>query len=147
MAERCPSGFDETLITGYLDRELTQAEEQKARIHLEDCLHCGAVFRDLSRLRETTMETRFVEPTDEQWREHPRGGVSFLARGLGWLLGIVWFLAITGYGVYELWQGSENLWERLLVFGGLIAFVLLLLSVLLDRLHSLKTDRYREVQR
>ena len=32
MAERCPASFDETMISGHLDGELTQAAEQKVEI-------------------------------------------------------------------------------------------------------------------
>jgi hypothetical protein len=37
--------------------------------------------------------------------------------------------------------------EGLLVFGGVAGVALLFLGVLLDRLHVLKTDRYREVRK
>ena len=38
-------------------------------------------------------------------------------------------------------------WARVLVFGGLSAFALLFLSVLLDRINAARTDPYREVEK
>lgn len=93
------------------------------------------------------MSTEFSKPDDDQWDERPRTSTSFLARGTGWLLALVWLAAVGGYGLWQFWQSSANLFERLLVFGGLSALALLFISVALDRITAARTDRYREVER
>jgi predicted anti-sigma-YlaC factor YlaD len=147
MADRCPASFDETMISGHLDGELTQAAEQKVRIHLEDCERCRTVLGELRILREATMSTEFHKPEDSQWDEGPQTGMSLVARGTGWIIAIVWAVFFAGYALWQFWQGSANLVERLLVFGGLSAVVLLFTSVLLDRLRASRTDPYREVEK
>jgi predicted anti-sigma-YlaC factor YlaD len=147
MAESCPTSFDETLISGHLDGELTQAAEQKVRIHLEDCDHCQSVLGELRTLRETTMSTEFQPPDDSQWDERPQTGLSLITRGAGWIIAIVWAVFFAGFALWHLWQGSANLVERVLVFGGLSALVLLFTSVLIDRLRAARTDPYREVEK
>jgi anti-sigma factor RsiW len=147
MADRCPARFDETMISGHLDGELTQAAEQKVRVHLEDCEHCRAVLRELRTLREATMSTDFHKPDDTQWDEHPRGSFSALARGSGWIIAVIWAVFFAVYALWQLWSGTTNLVERLFVFGGLSALALLFVSVLLDRLHSASSDPYREVEK
>ena len=59
----------------------------------------------------------------------------------------VWLLVVAGFGLWHLWQSPEGLFEKLLVFGGLTAFGLLFLSVLIDRISSARTDRYRGVEK
>ena len=147
MADRCPARFDETMISGHLDGELTQAAEQKVRVHLEDCEHCRTVLGELRTLREATMSTDFHKPDDSQWDERPQSGLSFVTRGTGWIIAIVWAVFFAGFALWQFWQGSANLVERLLVFGGLSAVALLFSSVLLDRLRAAKTDPYREVEK
>ena len=147
MAETCPASFDETLISGHLDGELTQAAEQKVRIHLEDCDHCQTVLGELRTLRETTMSTEFHAPDDSQWDERPQTGLSLVARGSGWIIAVVWVVFFAAYALWQFWQGPANLVERLLVFGGLSALALLFTSVLLDRLRAARTDPYREVEK
>lgn len=147
MSEPCGRGFDEVLLSGYLDRALTQADEQRVRLHLEDCGACRALVDELSELRKATMNAQFNVPADDQWSEAPRGGGSRLSLGLGWILLVTWLACVIGYGAWELWTSDEPLLAKLLVFGGWTAFGLLLLGVLLDRLKTLKTDRYREVQK
>ena len=147
MTEQCPRAFDETLISGHLDGELTQAATQRVTVHLEDCSHCRRLLGELRTIREATMSTEFSRPADDQWDEQPRSRTSFWARGSGWILGLVWLVAIIGYGLWQFWQSSANLIERLLVFGGLSALALLFFSVALDRIASAKNDPYRGVER
>lgn len=147
MTDRCPTSFDQSLISGHLDGELTQAAEQRVRLHLEECSHCRALFDELQTMREAAMSTRFVEPSDDQWDERPHGFSSRLSRTLGWLLTAVWLVVVAGFGLWHLWQSPEGLFEKLLVFGGLTAFGLLFLSVLIDRISSARTDRYRGVEK
>jgi anti-sigma factor RsiW len=147
MADHCHTSFDETMISGHLDGELTQATEQKVRVHLEDCAHCRTVLGELRTLRETTMSTAFHTPADSQWDERPQTGPSLVARGSGWIIAIVWAVFFAGYALWQFWQGSTDLFQRILVFGGLSALALLFTSVLLDRLRAARTDPYREVEK
>ncbi len=147
MAERCPTGFDERLLTAYLDSELTQDDEQRVRIHVEDCSHCAAILEDLRKIREAAVNTSFATPPDEQWKEAPRTAASGALRRLGWWIAVPWILVLAAYALYEAWQGAAGALERVLVFGGISAVVLLFLSVLLDRLRDARGDRYREVKK
>ena len=147
MTDRCPRAFDETLLSGHLDGELTQAAEQKVRLHLEECQHCGALLDELRSMRQTTMSTVFSTPNDDQWDERPRGTASLLARGTGWLVAVVWAVAFAVYALWQFLQSSANIWERLLVFGGLSAVTLLFLSVLIDRIRTARSDPYAEVEK
>lgn len=147
MAEPCKNGPPEELLSGYLDGALTQGEEQRIRLHLEDCRPCRQLFKDLSTLREATMSTDFEVPRDDQFREAPRGGLSRLSFSLGWLLIGIWVLA---FGVFFLWQlltSPDGLIEKLMIFGLFSGIGLLVLSVLLDRIRTYKTDRYRGVEK
>ena len=147
MANHCPTAFDESLISGYLDGELTQAAEQKVRIHLEDCVHCRTLLEDLRTIREAAMSTEFSKPDDTQWDERPRGGASLVARGAGWILAIVWAAVVGAYALWEFVTTPASSIERLLVVGGLTALALLFVSVLLERIRTARTDPYREVEK
>jgi predicted anti-sigma-YlaC factor YlaD len=147
MTDHCPTAFDETQISGHLDGELTQSAEQKVRVHMENCAYCRGLLDELRNMREAARSTEFKTPDDSQWDERPQTGPSLAARGLGWIVLVVWAVFFSGFTLWQFWQGSENLLERLLVFGGLSAFALLFISVLLDRLSVARTDPYREVEK
>lgn len=58
-----------------------------------------------------------------------------------------WIVVVVGFGLWESWQDANNLFERVLLVGGVSVFGLILTSVLLDRRQAMKTDRYREVRK
>jgi len=147
MAERCQRGFDEALLSGHLDGALTQAETQRVRLHLEGCAACRELLEQLSAIREAARGTELPLPASEDWPEAPRGRTSGLARGLGWMLAVVFLLGVAAAGTIHFLASSEPTWEKALAFGGLGGLGLLLLSVLLDRLHELGGDRYQRVKR
>jgi predicted anti-sigma-YlaC factor YlaD len=138
--------FDEILISGYLDGELTQADDQRVRIHLEDCPTCRETADELTKFKEATMSSKFQTPRDLQWDEAPRSGASRLARNAGLVIGLAWLLAVIGYVIVEL-VGTEDVLGILLVGGFVLSAGLIIVSALLDRRDAYKTDRYRRVKK
>jgi hypothetical protein len=144
---RCGRSFDGALLTGFVDGALTQADEQRVQIHLEDCAECRTAVEDLQENREVTMTSRFETPPDDSWDERPRGLLSGLSFGIGWLMILAWIAVMASFALWQIFTGPENLLVKLMVFGGLSGFALLLLSVLVDRLKVLPSDRYRGVKK
>lgn len=140
-------GFDEALISGYLDGELTQRDDQRVRLHLEDCADCRSIADGMRKLKEATMTSEFQVPEDTQWDEKPRGGISGFLSNFGWMIVIAWAIALTGYLVWLVATDAENLLEAILVFGLWLGFGLVFLSVLIDRLKTFKTDPYRRIEK
>lgn len=140
-------GFDEALLTGYLDREQTQEDAQWVRLHLEACTECTRTIEDLTRMRETTMKTELNVPADGQWNEAPRGAPSRWFRNLGWLLAALWVILFVFLVIRDtLLQEGDVLW--VIIGVGFWAIpVLIFLSVLIDRIKTQKTDPYRKVQK
>ncbi len=147
MSTNCGRSFDEALLTGYLDGVLTQADDQRVRLHLEDCGECRRLIDEMRETREATMTTRFELPTDDQWDETPRGLASRLSFGLGWTLLLIWVIGMLGLVVGHIWLDDMPLTEKLLLFGGLSGGALLFLSVLIDRLKTMRNDPYRRVEK
>ena len=140
-------GFDEALLSGYLDGMLTQQDTQRIRLHLESCTSCRRVVDEMKSIREVTMTSTFSTPPDDQWDERPRSSVSRLSFGLGWAIVIAWIVGLIGFTLGQLWGGPESLTEKLLIFSAITGFALLLLSVVIDRLKRLQSDRYRRVEK
>ena len=139
--------FNEELLSGYLDGTLVQQEEQRARLYLEGSAEARTLFNQMQEMREAAMSTSFVKAPDIQWSEKARGPVSRATRGLGFILMGVWAAGMLGFILWEIARGEGSLFEKLLVFGSFSAFGLLLISVLLDRIKSAKTDPYKGVEK
>ncbi len=147
MAPNCTRSFDEELITGYLDGALPQIQSQRVRLHVEDCGACRTLLEELRTLRETAMSTRFNGPGDDEWPELPRTVPGRFSRGMGWIVLIAWLLATTGLALWRLLTQAGDPLEIFLMLGLPGGILLLFVSVLMDRLRDLKTDRYRGVHR
>ncbi len=147
MNQQCQSTFDESMISGYVDHELTQSDNQRVRLHLEDCPSCRRLVGDLRQIREAALATPFPVPSDEEFRESARSRGSLWLRRVGWLLVALWMMGVGWLAIQGLLQGSAAWYEKALI-GSLVGGVLMLfLSVLLDRLRALKTDRYGRVEK
>ncbi|MGH9382300.1 MAG: anti-sigma factor family protein [Thermoanaerobaculia bacterium] len=147
MSADRPQTFDETLLSGYLDGELTQAEEQRVRIRLENDPQIRRLLEEMRAAREATMTTEFQVPEDIQWDERPRGLLSRLLRNTGWGLFLLWVGGIAGFALWQFLRSPESMWMKLFAVAGISGLAVLLLSFLLDRLRDLETDRYRRVRR
>lgn len=139
--------FDEALLSGYVDGELTQAEEQRVRVYLEDHPEALAEVEEIRRLRSAALGTALKVPADTQWDERPRNGASSLARTLGWAALAASSVSVVGSGLWYLATSPHGILPKLVGFGAIGGFLMLFLSVLIDRLRVARTDRYRRVQR
>lgn len=136
------------MLSAYLDGELTQADEQRVRIHLEDCEECRLAFEQLRQLQRITADMKFSDPPEDKMREIEERLSVQAPRMAGWtlLLGglTVWIL----YAVYLFVTDPKLLtWQKLVSGAVVIGFVLLLISVLRQRLLELPLDRYRGVKK
>ncbi|MEM9557018.1 MAG: hypothetical protein AAGC60_22360 [Acidobacteriota bacterium] len=139
--------FDEELLSGYLDGTLSHREMQRVRIRLEDDPSSRRLFEEMRALRQAALDTRFPPPEDSVWPELPRTPVSRFGRSLGWLLLCSWLVIVGALGLWHLLRETGDALEVFLVLGLPGAFLLLFGSVLVDRLHEARTDRYRDVHR
>lgn len=136
------------ILSAYLDGELTQADSQRVRIHLEDCAACRRELDELGRVRELAADLRFLEPPEEKMDEMEKRVTVRAPRRLGWLLVI---LGLAGWAGYAAWlfvtDPATATWQKLLTGAVIIGGVLLFVSVLRQRLLELPHDRYRRVKR
>lgn len=147
MANICERSFDEALLSGYLDHALPQAEAQRIRVHIEDCAACQGLYEELVALREAARTTLFQEPEEAEWPELPKTRLSRFSRSLGWMVVVSWLIVISALALWRFFSQAGDPLEVFIVLGLPGGFVLLFVSVLLDRLRELKSDRYRGVHR
>ncbi len=136
------------LLSAYLDHELTQAEDQRLRLHLEDCDECRGVLSQLHQLQRLTAEIRFPDPPEEKMEQLERLLSVRAPRKLGWLL------IVGGLGAWVVYALVMSLihWRAPTpqeLFGGAVGLgvLLLFISVLRQRLLELPYDRYRRVKK
>lgn len=141
----------EQLISAYVDGELTQADQQRVRIYLEDSPDAAVRHRELLQLKQLTASLAFVPPPEELFAEFDRRVSVRAPRGLGWLLFCLGSIGLIGLGLFAAYRAAIEPDTPLLVkavFGSIaLGLVLLLGSVARQRLLDAPHDRYRRVRK
>lgn len=136
------------MLSAYLDRELTQGEEQVVRVHLEDCAECRRAYDEMVRLQEMTRALRFADPPEDRMKELERSLMVQVPRRLGWLLilgGLAAWLIYAAVLYVRHWRPPTP--GEMIGSAVVIGFVMLLVSVLVERVRQLPYDRYRRIQK
>jgi len=140
--------FDEQLISGYIDGELTQQDQQRVRLHLESCAQCRQISRDLQNLTAAAMATTFPTPFDDQWDERPRTSLSRWLSYAGFGLLAIWTLSLVAFLVHQAVTDATSVrFEALLGLAPALAIVLIVASTAVDRLQTHQSDPYKKVQK
>lgn len=147
MAQSSPP-FDEEMLSGFLDGSLPHRDMQRLRLQLEEQPELRRELEEMRAIRQSALATRFTPPAPEAWPELPQSRASGLSRSMGWLILCSWLLVVTGWTLWRFLSSHEDPLEIFLVLGLPGAVLLLFVSVLMDRLSTLKDDRYhRDVHR
>lgn len=132
----------------YLDGEMSGSERTEFERHLEGCEECRSALRDFQELDTVAGRMRIMDPTDKFWDSYWKSIYHRLERKTAWVLFITGLLMILGYGIYKTvvsFKGLtfENVAAALVLIGG----ILLLVSIIRERMHQYKSDPYKDIKR
>ena len=133
------------LLSGYIDGELTQQDQQRVRLHCENCADCRRGLEELRTLRQKMGESNLSNVRQDVWRETMDDTAVKATRGIGWVLLIGGLLLVAGYFVFTVIP-ELSLMEALIVGGFYGGMLLLFISVLRQRLIERKSDKYKDVE-
>ena len=137
----------QTLISGYIDDELTQQELQRLRLHLEACPDCDRICQDLKSIRGKLGQLSYPESDTERLDKLENELISGTVRWTAWSLLLFGFMILAGFGLYQIFSNAEIPWHiRLGYGGGLLGLAILFLVVLRQRLMTYRNDKYRKVK-
>lgn len=135
------------MLSAFLDAELTQAESQRVRLHLEDCAICRKALDELRTLHDTAQSLEFPSPDRDEVARLENALSVRAPRITGWLLLVVAGVFWAGYAAYRFLMQPSVGFRELVVAASVAGFVLLFASVLRQRLLERPHDRYRRVRK
>jgi anti-sigma factor RsiW len=135
-------------LSAYLDNELTQAEAQRVRIHLEDCADCARALDEMSRISRMTGAMPVPDPPEERFERLERSLSVQAPRQTGWILILAGVIAWLAYFLVVAIKNMRMPTPGEAAMGAIYAgFVLLFVSVIRQRILEYRHDRYRRVKR
>lgn len=143
---------DEALLSAYVDGELEAADLARVEAHLAASAEARRAVARLRRLKQLTGSVRLKEAPPEAWEGFWQSAYNRSERSLGWLLLGLAVLVLAGWGATALLRALLEAPDLSpLVKGAIIAgvagLVLLLVSVVRERLHTRARTRYKDVIR
>lgn len=136
------------LLSGLLDNELTAEEGAHLNDHLIRCASCRADYEDLRRTGHRLEAISFVEVTDAMAASMWNMPFTRTVRNAALLLVVGGYLALMIYGfVMFLLDDGADLFGRI-AFGAIVAgFLMLVGSLLIERIRTYRVDPYKEIER
>ena len=132
----------------YLDQEMTPDERAEYERHLRSCSSCRESIRQMENLGKITSSVRIKDPQDAFWDEYWKPIFRRTERKTGWVLILAGGVMVILYALYRIIRNfGELTFDKFAVILLFTGFIMLFVSVLRERLHQRKSDRYKDVKR
>jgi ferric-dicitrate binding protein FerR (iron transport regulator) len=140
------------LMMAALDGEITAQD----RTELDRLLQADAALEtewlQLARLKEVTSDMALRRPSEEVWDRYWGGVYRRLERGVGWILASLGAVVLISYG---LWTGIKSMFGdpelpmfiKVAILAVIVGVVILLISVIREKLFTRQADPYKDVVR
>jgi predicted anti-sigma-YlaC factor YlaD len=136
------------LMMASIDGEIGPEDRADLESHLAECAECKSEFEGLARVSRLVGEIELPRPSQEDMMRYWPSVYAKIERGAGWGLVIAGALIWVGYGVYLFITdpGTGSL-TKLLIAIPVVGVLMLLVSVIRERMSVGKSERYKEVER
>ncbi|ALO44992.1 anti-sigma factor family protein [Pseudohongiella spirulinae] len=135
-----------------LDGETTPTQQEEIQRWIQADPALREEYGRLKQLRGLTMKTTLKQPPPALWDSYWQGVYRRLERGLGWILFSVGAIVLTAFGLWEMSQewlsdSSIPIWVRIGGVSLALGLVILLVSVIREKIFLHKNERYKDIQR
>ncbi|MBN1164128.1 MAG: zf-HC2 domain-containing protein [Candidatus Krumholzibacteriota bacterium] len=132
----------------YLDREMSARERKEFEEHLENCPACRESLREFSRLEALTRKVKIKDPVDMFWEGYWKSIYRRVERKSAWILFISGLILVSAYAVFRVVRDfGAFTFEKAALLILLAGVLLLLISVVRERIHQKKVDKYKDIER
>ena len=136
------------LMMGLMDNELSPEEIADINQHMIRCETCRKEFDALSRTHTKLGSASFYGSPDDELDRIWKSPFSRFTRNAGILLVFTGWIILIIYSLFKIiTSDTEPVLPRIATLGIIIGFIVLLFTVLKDRIRAFKTDPYKEIKR
>jgi len=139
-------------LMSHLDGEIEPEKKKEIERHLTECESCRKEYQSFVKLKEETDKMKLADLSDQLWKGYWKGIYRRLERGAGWIFVSIGAIILLSFGVYQFFKEfltDPNAPLILKIGVSTLAFgvIVLLVSIVRERLFLFKTERYGEVER
>jgi predicted anti-sigma-YlaC factor YlaD len=139
-------------LMSHLDGEIEPEKKKEIERHLTECESCRKEYQSFVKLKEETDKMKLADLSDQLWKGYWKGVYRRIERGAGWIFVSIGAIILLSFGVYQFFKEfltDPNAPLILKIGVSTLAFgvIVLLVSIVRERLFLFKTERYGEVER
>jgi hypothetical protein len=140
------------LMEKYLSNDISKEEKKELKDFMNSDSELKTEFEEQKKIKEVLNKMKLKNPSREVWDSYWMGVYNRIERGIAWVVISIGALIFFGYASYEIVNAFikdtqapvlAKIGISMLVFGGLI----LLFSLLREKIFTSKRDKYKEIQR
>ena len=140
------------LMEKYFSNDISKEEKIEFEKMLISDSQLQSEFEEQKRIKEVLNKMKLKNPSREVWDSYWMGIYNRIERGIAWAVISIGAMIFFGYASYEIVNAFikdtqapvlAKIGISMLVFGGLI----LLFSLLREKMFTSKRDKYKEIQR
>jgi hypothetical protein len=140
------------LVEKYLNNQLQPEEKKELDSLIEKDPKLKSDLEEQVRVKEVLKKMSFKNPSKEVWDSYWLGIYNKIERGFAWIIMSIGVLILSVYGSIEAVNAfmKDSQIPDIVKFGSaavMIGVLVLLFSVLREKIYTHKKDKYREVQR
>ncbi len=140
------------MLAGYIDGELTAEEKADFEKYLTRDPEIRKELQTFQKLKEVTKAMKYADIPEAVWDGYWQDLYRRMERGLGWIFLSLGIIALAVLGIFHfcrdfLFDAEIPIVLRLATVLTALGTIILLVSVIRERLFAWRRDRYREVQR
>ena len=140
------------LMEKYFEKEITPTEEKELFNLLNSSDKFKAEFEEQKKVKEVIAKMKLKDPSDKLWDGYWEGTYNRLERGIAWLAVFVGALFLIGFASVEFVNQfyADNNTPTIIKIGTVslvFGLLVLLFSVIREKLFTYKNDKYKEIQR
>lgn len=135
-----------------LDGEASPEQQQEIHRWIQADPSLQQEYESLKQLRGLTMKTALKQPPPELWDSYWLGVYRRMERGLGWILFSMGAIVLSAFALWEFSQqwlsdSAIPVWVRISGVSMVLGLVILLVSVIREKVFLYKNERYKDIQR
>ncbi len=140
------------MLSGYIDGELSPEEITEFENYLKSDPELQKELETFRKLKEVTGAMKYADVPEVVWENYWAGLYRKLERGLGWVflsIGVIIFAAFACYHLVQdfFLDSAQPIILKIALACGILGVIILLVSIIRERIFASTHDRYDEVKR
>lgn len=139
-------------IVKLVDNEITDSEKIELNRLLEKFKHYKTEIEEMKKLKELSRNMKLKTPSSEVFDTYWTKVYNRIERGIAWIIFSIGAVILITYGLFKaveelISDGKLETIVKIGIIGVLAGLVILIVSVIREKIIMGKTDKYKEVKR